>query len=120
MSSKLITVFEIELPHSKSIIKFRHPRYEDKSEVYKVYNKEDGVPAEDFMAVLCILAIDGTSVSPNVHPNTLIGQMLLDDWFYYFGIWSELCLETIEKREQRRDIAKKLLNGESVIGTQKK
>lgn len=114
------TPFQIELPNSKAVITFRSAVYRDKSEVYKNYDKETGVPPEDLIAIRCIVAIDGESTPTNIDPVTLIGQMSLNDFFYYFDIFSALNFSDMEKRESAKETAKKLLSGESLIGTQKK
>jgi len=114
------TPFQIELPNSKAVITFRSAVYRDKSEVYKNYDKETGVPAEDMIAIRCIEAIDGEPTPANIDPVTLIGQMNLNDFFYYFDIFSALNFSDMEKRETAKEAAKKLLSGESLVGTQKK
>jgi hypothetical protein len=72
------------------------------------------------IAIRCIEAIDGEPTPTNIDPVTLIGQMNLNDFFYYFDIFSALNFSDMEKRETAKEAAKKLLSGESLVGTQKK
>lgn len=111
--------FQIPLPTSKSVINFRTPVFNDRCEVLKSYERESGYTPEDAIAIKCIDTIDSRPVPKDTDPQTFMGQMQLQDYNYYFDVFSAMFFSDLKKRESAQDVAKKLLSGEDIVGTQK-
>lgn len=111
--------FQIDLPASKVVINFRSPVFSDRCKVLKNYERESGYTPEDAIAIMCIDTIGGKSVPKDIEPQDLLGTMALQDYNYYFDVFSAMFFSDLKKRESAQDIAKKLLSGESIVGTQK-
>jgi len=113
------TSFPLTLPSSEFPIKFRMPKGKDQCFSLANQDREKGLPAEFVLAVRCIESINGYEIDPEDYVQTF-HNLDLPDINHYFDVFAAMFLGDIEKRETAKDIAKKLLNGESIVGTPKK
>jgi hypothetical protein len=111
--------FQVQLPFSKFVINFRSPVFNDRCTVLKSYERETGYTPEDAIAIMCIDTINSNPVPKDTDPQSFMGQMALQDYNHYFDVFSAMFFSDLKKRESAQDIAKKLLSGEDIVGTQK-
>jgi hypothetical protein len=100
-------------------ITFRTPTGKDQRLSFANYDKTVGVPPEHIVALRCIEVINGYKLNSENYVETY-DAMELEDFNYYFDVFAAMFLSDLDKRETAKDIAKKLLNGESIVGTPKK
>jgi hypothetical protein len=113
------TSFPLTLPSSEFPIKFRMPTGKDQCFSLANQDREKGLIAEYILAVRCIESVNGYEINPDDYVQTF-HALALPDINYYFDVFAAMFLGDAEKRETAKDMAKKLLNGESIVGTQKK
>lgn len=111
--------FDLTLPSSGLPIKFRTPTGKDQRISLSKHDREKGLVAEFIIAVRCIETINGHNVSPEDYVETF-DALELEDINYYFDVFAAMFLGDAEKREAAKEVAKKLLSGQSIVGTQKK
>lgn len=115
----LTTSFPLTLPVSEFPIKFRMPTGKDQCFSLANQDREKGLIAEFILAVRCIESINGHEINPEDYVQTF-HALALPDINHYFDVFAAMFLGDAEKRETAKDIAKKLLSGQSIVGTQKK
>ena len=112
--------FQLQLPSSQVVLTFRTPLVQDRCKVLKNYERETGFTPEDVIALLCVDKIGSEKVDASVDPVATFGLMELNDYNYFFDVFSAMFFSDMEKRNSAKDVAKKLLSGESIVGTPKK
>lgn len=111
--------FDLILPSSQFPIKFRTPTGKDQRISLSKHDREKGLVAEFIIAIRCIESINGHSINPEDYVETF-DVLELEDINYYFDVFAAMFLGDAEKREAAKEVAKKLLSGESIVGTPKK
>ena len=112
------TTSQLELPVSKAILTFRAPSGKDQRLAFAQYDKATGMLPELIIAIKCLEKVNQNKVDPEDYIETY-DYMELRDSSYYFDVFAAMFLDDQEKRDKAKEDAKKLLNGESIVGTQK-
>lgn len=111
--------FQLTLPSSEFPITFRTPTGKDQRISLAKHDREKGLVAEFIIAIRCIESINGHSINPEDYVETF-DALELEDINYFFDVFAAMFLGDAEKREAAKEVAKKLLSGESIVGTPKK
>lgn len=111
--------FSLTLPSSEATLTFRTPLVQDRCRVLKNYERETGFTPEDVIALLCVERINGEKVDGSADPLATFGIMELNDYNYYFDVFSTMFFSDLERRNSAKEVAKKLLSGESITTPKK-
>lgn len=117
------TSFDLTLP-SGLAIKFRAPNFIDRRNILKNMDKNGGYTSEDLLSVNCLQMVNGKPFDPNAYdvidPIGVMHQWPLSDYMYYLEVFFNMFMLDDEARREASNVAKKLLNGESIVTTEKK
>ena len=111
--------FSLTLPSSEYKISFRSPTGKDQRLALSKHDRENGLVAEFIIAMRCLEEVNGVKLDPEEYVENF-DALEYADFNYYFDVFAFMFLRDEEKRDLAKDVAKKLLNGESIVGTPKK